>query len=225
MNNGDSEGAQGLRALCQLAGDQATGWRADATGAHAATSAALRRKRLLNVALVGGPGLLALAVAAAQFGGEPASVRAELPESAAMPPLAAPLPLAEPAADDAAAPVRWQGDQLVIDFEQMPLPQAVRLLSDATRTAVTGADVLPQTALVSLRLRTASVMFAWQRLLPGHAEFGITCAPDCHVRITSPVPAPAASAAPEAEGTQSGVPAAAEGKTAEELESQPGGSC
>jgi hypothetical protein len=214
---------QGLRLLCQEAGKQATSWASDTALSGAAADAASASPWWLRAGMVGGTSLLALVVCAAPFLGEfsgpmRAPVRV-LPQAAAVP-FVAPT-------GEGLAPVQWQGKELLIAFDQIPLAQAIMLLATATNTSVNGVELLLAPVSVTVHLRSADARAAWERLLRGRAVYSMSCsASTCKVWITSEVSAPTATAAQDAEQTPPSTgrePPA--GVTREELESQPDGSC
>ena len=180
------------------------------------------RRPLLTFGLVGGSGLIGLAVAA-QFHGPAAPADAAAPVVAAEPTQTAPLPTA--AGPSAAA--RWQGEQLSVDFDEVPLQQAITWLAQATHTTVTGAEWLQQSVPVTLHLRVGDIVIAWQQLLQRSAHFSITCsAAKCPVWITGAIAAPAPTPMPAVMPAGRAAPDSPADKASEELEmSQPGGSC
>jgi hypothetical protein len=202
-----------LHALCQQAGRRAAQWSTPA----AETSA---RGPLLKWALVTGAGGLALAVLAAQFEATPPPAAARTGAEAAAP--AAPQPQA---AGGPADPVHWQGDELVMAFDGMPLQQAVAWLAQATHSHVSGTEVL-EPVPVTLQHRGRDLPAAWRLLLQGHAAVALSCgAPPCRVWLSRAAEAPGAAAGPAAPRTTS-PPGAGPADTAPgEIESQPGGSC
>lgn len=225
--NDELQRRQSLQALCELAGRNAAGWGPDAgrygSAAPAGAAALPRRNRLLKAGLVGASSLLALAVVAAQFQGEPARESAALP---AVVPQAAPLPSPAPVAAAPAEPVRWQDDDLVVDLDQVPLQQAVGLLAHATQTTLSGVQLLQQTAPVTLHARFGDALSAWQHLLQGRARFSVGCgASSCRVSVTGEEAPADATAAPQAERMPPGSEAVPAGKAHNATESQPDGSC
>jgi hypothetical protein len=220
----------GLYALCQQAGEDAARWQAGATrgsaSARRAARAAPPRRRLLKFGLVTGLSLLTLAVVAAQFRSVPAAARSQVATRALPPPVLDPQP-STVAAASTVEPVRWHGSELLMDLDEVPLPQAVALLARATRTTVSGMELLRLPAPVTLHSVFVSAEAAWQQLLRSRAGFSITCAAAaCRLWIAGESAAPAAAALPSAEKTRSVKPRTPEEQAAEELEqSQPGGSC
>jgi hypothetical protein len=232
MKADDSQIPQGLRALCRQAGKQAAGWHAGTGGGAkpapmATPPGRLRRQPLLKIALVGGSSLLALAVLAAQLRSATPPVGTPALVSTAAAPQAAPLALPAQDAAGLIEPVRWQGSELLIDIDELPLPQAVDLLARATRTTVTGTELLRKPVPVTLHARFSDAKAAWQQLLQSRAGFSISCgASACQIWIGGEIAAPAVAATPGAERTAPAAAATPEDKAREELEiSQPGGSC
>lgn len=209
-----------LHLLCQEAGNQAASWQAGA-----ATAAAAPTPWRWKVGLASGCGLIALAVIAAPPFFEPGravSVPAPIPPQAA-----ATSAFASVVSTSPAEPIRWEGEELVIDVERMPIAKAIPLLARATSTLVNGSDLLTAPVLVTLHLRTRDVNAAWHHLLHGHASFSTSCsASACQVWINGEFAASTATAAPDHENAA----AASERERSsrerrEELESQPDGSC
>jgi hypothetical protein len=227
MNQEPSDTAQGLTALCRQAGEQAAAWYAGSGPRAAASESAdpgrTPRKRLRTVAVTGGLSLCALFALATQFRTEPVLTSAAV--HAAVPPsphaAALPLPLASPEAP--IEPAGWQGSELVLGFDALPLPQAVAWLAHATHATVTGAGLLQKPVAVTLHLRSSDALVAWQRLLQDHAQFNVDCnAAGCRVRITGEIGA--AAVGTERSATERDK--APESAVDTELErSQPDGSC
>jgi hypothetical protein len=211
---------QALDLLCQEAGHQAASWQAGA-----ATAAAEPTPWRSTVVLASVCSVLALAVIAAPLVFEPVnavSVPAPVTSQAA-----ATSELAAVVSTSPAEPIRWEGGELVIDVDRMPLATAIPLLAGATSTPVSGAHLLTSPVYVTLHLRTRDVNAAWHHLLHGHASFSTSCsASACQVWINSEVAASAATAAP----VHDNAPLANEREPMsrerrEELDSQPDGSC
>jgi hypothetical protein len=208
-----------LDTLCREAGRQAQGW-----GPLELDSPPAWRSR--RVAVVGCC-LLAVVVALASFVLEPED---EAPgrEDPALPALGSVLAFSATAGDVATAPARWEGDELVVDFEQVPLAQAVSLLAIATGTQVHGADQLKAPAFVTLHLRTREVPAAWQQLLQRHAAFSMSCSEssNCQVWVRSEAAGPtAAGAADRIDASAGDDRAGPAGASRDDMESQPDGSC
>jgi len=211
---------QALNLLCQEAGKQAASWQGGVAEAAAAAT-----PWQLKVGLVSGCGLLALVVIAAPIFFEPSRI-VSMPDP--RPPQAAPaLALASFAPASPPEPTRWEGNELVIDFDRMPLAKAIPLLARATSTLVNGSHLLTAPALVTLHLRTRDVKAAWHRLLHGHASFSTSCsASACQVWINSEIAASTATVAPDHENAPPGNEREQiSDDRREELESQPDGSC
>lgn len=216
MTDDSSTAAQDLRALCRQAGQRAAAWQP----AQAAQPERSPRGAWLKQALLAVAGALALGVLAAQL-------HADAPTTAAAHRTAAsqPQPPAAPGLTDAAAPVRWVGDELAIELEAVPLQRAAHWLAEATHTTLAGAETLPP-ASVTLRFRGRDTAAAWRQLLQGHATVALACdASACRAWIgaAAAAPAPAAVALqPQAPARPEAAPAVlAPGET----ESQPDGSC
>lgn len=235
MNHDDPQRRQALRALCEVAGRSAAGWDVgpgphDAV-ARADAGAAPRRGRLVRAALTGAAGLLALAVVAAQLGG--GTPPDDAPALAGAPRQAAPVPPPGPvaAAADVPVPVRWQGDELRVDLDQVPLQQAVGLLAGATGSVPTGVELLQTTAPVTMHMRFGDALSAWRHLLHDRARFAIDCgASGCRVRIDGEATAASdgssgSDAAPRAAAARPGTDEVPAGKAHNATESQPDGSC
>jgi hypothetical protein len=212
---------QALDLLCREAGKQAAGWAPVATQSGPAAAVMAPTPWQFKVALASGLGLLALVVIAAPLFLEHGRT-APLPEAVSRPTAPA-LAVASFAAISPPEPARWEGRDLVIDFDQMPLATAIPLLARATGTLVSGAQLLREPVLVTVYLRTADVKAAWYHLLHGHASFSTSCSVSgCQVWINSAVAPSVPTAAPTAEGAQ---PQPRSGVTSEENESQPDGAC
>ncbi|NUZ06069.1 hypothetical protein [Piscinibacter koreensis] len=175
--------------------------------------------------MLGGSSLLALAFVGPQLFG-----RAETPEAilaasvaSARPSPAAVLPPSpEPAAG---GPVRRQGNDLLLDFDGVPLPEAVALLARATGTAVHDAESLLPSVLVTLHLRARSVGDAWKQLLQGRAAFDIACpVTGCQVVIAGERSLPSQATRATGAGGAGRHAEPAKAPTEEEL-SQPDGAC
>jgi len=223
MREDHSTTPQGLSVLCQEAGKQAASWAPDA--ARGGVAAASPTQWRWKVGLVSSCCLLALVVVAAPHFGELAGT-VSTPEPA-RPQAAVALALVPSAGTGPAEAARWQSNELVIDFDQVPLAQAIVHLSGATNTVVSGADLLKAPVLVTLHLRTGDVSAAWQHLLHRHATFSMSCsASSCQVWINSEIAASSATAAPNDENATHGTEREPRsGVTREEMESQPDGSC
>lgn len=223
MREDHSTTPQGLRVLCQEAGKQAASWAPDA--GQGGTTAASATQWPWKAGLMSGCCLLALVVIAAPHFGEPDG-KASTPEPV-RPRAAAALAQVPSTGTSPAEPARWQGNELVIDFDQVPLAQAIVLLSGATGTVVSGSDLLKAPVLVTRHLRTGDVSAAWQHLLHRHATFSMSCsASSCQVWINSEIAASSATAAPSQEDALPGTEREPRsGVTREEMESQPDGSC
>ena len=142
----DDSRIQDLHALCREAGEQAAGWGIgpglDMNSGRSAAAARSQRRLPLKVAVVSGlSGLsvLALAVVAAQFRGEPAASAAAL-----LPPTAATRgpaqTLSTPLAGTPHELVRRQGSALLSkDVDQVPLPQ----LPAQPESGQPGSDTTP----------------------------------------------------------------------------------
>jgi hypothetical protein len=209
-----------LDLLCKEAGRQAASWQTEVS-----TAAADPTPWLSTVGLASVSSLLALAVIAAPLLFEPGSavsVPAPTPSQAV-----ATSAFTSVAPTSPADPIRWEGGELVIDVERMPIATAIPLLARATSTPVSGAHLLTAPVLVTLHLRTRDVNAAWHHLLHGHATFSTSCsASACQVWINSEVAGSTATAAPLHENAplaNEREPMSRERR--EELESQPDGSC
>ena len=163
MREDHSTNPQGLSVLCQEAGKQAASWAPDA--AQGGIAAASPAQWPWKVGLLSTCCLLALVVIAAPHFGE----RAGTVPKPARAQAAAALALVPSTGTSLAEPARWQGNELLIDFDEVPLAQAIVLLSGATSTVVNGSDLLKAPVLVTLHLRTGDVSAAWRHLLHGHA--------------------------------------------------------
>lgn len=218
MQEDPSRSAQSLSALCEQAGRLAVGMDAYARGAAPCASA---RRPWLKAALAGGANLIALVVVAAQLRDEPAAADDVPAAVASLPPAAAAAPLPAVAAGPAEA-VRWQGDELQVDFDAVPLPQAVAQLARATRTTVSGTQWLRSSTPVTLHLRSIEARAAWRQLLQGRARYSLSCgASGCGVWIAGELAEPSTAAA----GGDRRSDAATTPEEAELEQSQPGGSC
>jgi hypothetical protein len=228
MNKQDTTPSQNLRVLCEHAGILAAGGgkasRSEATTDSTARLAGMSGKPLRRRMLIGGVGLLALVGVGAQLrhdGAAPAT-----PAATAAVAAAAVAQQPAPGFTEPESQVLWRAGELVVTFDEVPLPQAVALLAQATRTSVSGMALLRKPVSVTLHRRFADLGLAWQALLAGHAGFSIACgAGHCQVAITgetaSSVPPPRAGIAdPATDGA-----AAPTGPGAEERLSQPDGAC
>jgi hypothetical protein len=123
--------------------------------------------------------------------------------------------------------IRWEGRELVVVLDQMPLAQAIAQLSAATGAVVSGSHLLQASVHVTLHLRTHDVNVAWQRLLDRVATFSMSCAAsNCQVWIRGEISQPITPADPRMEGaTLESEREQRRGVTSEELASQPDGSC
>jgi hypothetical protein len=216
---------QALDVLCREAGQQAAGW-----GAGQAAAANAAPASWLTLSLIGGGSVLAVVVLASSLLDEPALPRSAHP-AAMQTQAAAAAPLHTPEANAPAQPIRWEGDDLVIDLDRVALTDAVALLARATGTSLTGAHLLTAPTRLTLHLRTRDVNAAWQHLLQGHASFSTSCsATACQVWISSEVAASSLppNAAPAHDGSAPLLESEREPMTderREELVSQPDGAC
>jgi hypothetical protein len=214
-----------LQALCRLAGEQATGTLEGRTAPRGGFGALLSGKRLLTLGLLGGASLFAAAVMEGQLRLQ-ASPEPMPPSPAAVlqPPTATPPPV--PAAPTNAAPVRWKDGDLLVDFEQVTLYEAVALLASATGSVVQDAELLPRSTPVTVHLRVRYVGEAWTRLLQGRAEFNSACTvTGCQVSIVHQGGGPAAAATAQTNPALPEMDAAPAQPPTEQEISQPGGSC
>ena len=122
-----------LRDLCRLAGEQADGSPAAGLRSSSGPAAGWRRTRRLGlwkVGVIACLGVSAVAVVAAQFGGEPTPVAAAPDRTdVAAPTASGPAAIA----DSRPVEVRWQGHELQIDFDRVPLQQAIAVLTGPER--------------------------------------------------------------------------------------------
>jgi hypothetical protein len=207
MTDDASTTAQDFQALCRQAGQRAARWQR----APAAPVERPPHRRLLIGALAAGAcglAVAAMATLATQLGGDPTQT---------------PAPHAQvtsaPAAADRPGPIHWQGDELAMALDAVPLPQAAAWLAQATRSSVTGIELLKPLP-VTLHHRGRDVNAAWRLLLQGQPAVALSCgATACHVWIGSEAPAagPASTAPPRAH--------AGPGEEPDKTESQPDGSC
>ncbi len=182
-----------------------------------------QRKRLQKLGVMGGMSLLALVAVATQFRGEPAFTGVPVPAATPIPAQTSTSSLLPSSTGVPAEAVGWQGSELVMGFDSVPLPQAIAWLAHATHATVAGVHLLHKPVAVTLHLRSSDAGVAWRRLLQDHAQFSVDCsAPGCQVRITGEIGAVSA-------GTERSLPdgsGAPESAVDTELEqSQPDGSC
>ena len=212
---------QTLRSLCHDAAKQAQSWHAS-TGSEGLPARGKRSASSLRaqvaVALV-----TSIAVASVVLGGPeapetPMRLPDGTPPEEQVPRESAPLQhaTAERAMRDAT--VRWDGEELVIAFELLPMEEAIRALSRATGASTTGAGLLGAAMPITMRMRTRDVTAAWHDLLQSRASYTLSCSgPSCQVWING-ASRDAAPSPNEPREQPAGV-------SREELESQPDGSC
>lgn len=210
-------------ALCQQANARAADWQSatdpEGPAAPAAFADRTRRSPLLKWGLVAGSCGLAMAVLAARLDQPPP------PTHAAAQSGPTPQALPQSAPFDAADPIRWQGDELTIDLESVPLLQAVTWLAQATHSTVSGSEWLTPTQ-VSLHFRGRDVNAAWRQLLEGQAGVALACdAQACWVWIGGQADAPSTATRPATPPTAAQPAAGPADAAPSENESQPGGSC
>jgi hypothetical protein len=108
-------------------------------------------------------------------------------------PVAAALPAPPaPAPEPAPSRVAREGGRYVIDLHSVAIGPAVAMLSDATRTSVTGADVVGASpARLTTSFVADSPLEAWKGVFGNVASFAMTCGhSSCAVRFVSLVGAP-----------------------------------
>lgn len=168
---------------------------------------------------------VAAAVAAMQFGHLPMPAGAAAPAATGARPSAASPATPIAAASRLAGPIRWSGNELLMDLDAVPLPQAVAWLAQASGSTVTGADTLAPTP-VTLQFRGRDISAAWRQLLRSHPAAALSCgASACRVWIAdsaSPQGPAAVSFKAQTDAPRDTRPA---DTSPEEIESQPGGSC
>ncbi len=118
--------------------------------------------------------------------------------------------------------IRWDGNELIVELDEMPLPRAIELLAQATHTTVASVQLLQSRAPLTLRGRFGDVPAAWARLLEGRAGHSLSCsAGACRLWLISETPVATRPA-----GTSAAAPEdAPRTATPEEEASQPGGAC